>query len=158
MAPDEMNALIALVAAFLGIGFMYRMLNTSKFATLDEDGLPLRDEHEIAAMFAAMPRQWVEYPGRAPALSLQVRGLSHELYCRVAYKHFARATDDPTPAVVADAYVLDWRGAIFLGGEPMRYSAKVLAAMIGDDPNLGTFIRQQAQFLSSPPPESAATS
>jgi hypothetical protein len=98
------------------------------------------------------------YPGRAPALSLEVRGLSDELYCRVASRYFARATDDPTQAVVADAYVLDWRGATFLGGEPMRYSAKVLAAMIGDDPNLGTFIRQQAQFLSSPPPESAATS
>jgi hypothetical protein len=92
------------MGALLGIVFMYRMIRRSESATLDEDGLPLRDESEIAAMFAAMPRRWVEYPGRAPALSLEVRGLSHELYCRVASKHFARATDEPTPAVVADAF------------------------------------------------------
>jgi hypothetical protein len=55
----------------------------------------LRDEREITAMFAAMPRQWVEYSGRTPALSLKVRGLSNELYCRVAGKHLTEAPADP---------------------------------------------------------------
>jgi hypothetical protein len=59
-----------------------------------------RDEREITAMFAAMPRQWVEYSGRTSALSLEVRRLSNEFYCRVAGKHLTEAPADPGMASV----------------------------------------------------------
>jgi hypothetical protein len=139
------------------------MIEASKSATLDASGLPSRDEQEIAAMFAAMPRQWVKYPGRSPALMLELRGLSRDLYCRIARKHLTGASADPADAAtlackldnIVDAYMLGWKGATFVDGTPVPYSTAVLAAMMLEDPHLSVFVCQEARRLSPARPESA---
>ncbi len=122
--------------------------------------LPERSSSEVDEMFGWTAANWVEYPGRTPPLRLKIRGLSEELFRRVARKHVGplgriwsqRAALELTfrfeNLVMAEAYVLDWEGATYPNGAPMLYSPENLAAFMATDPHLVAFIRQEAHRLS----------
>lgn len=127
--------------------------------------LPDKSPEEIKADFAAMSSEWVEYAGATPPLKLRIRGLTHENLRRVSRKLIdelggQRAIDQlpvdqatqllfgMNSKLVAEAYVLEWDGALYPNGAPMPYSAANMATRLDADPYLMTFVTDHAHRLS----------
>jgi hypothetical protein len=115
---------------------------------------------ELAERSAAMPAEWVEYPGSTPPLRLHVRGQSYETYRGFVSKHLnvigEAAFEAMSPQmlmgfnclVMADAYVTEWEGATYPNGAPMPYAPEYLAPRMESDPDLMTFLSLSARKLS----------
>jgi hypothetical protein len=121
--------------------------------------LPLSSE-EFEQQAASMPVEWITYVGMTPELLLKIRGTTQGMFRQTTRKYiniigqenFERLSTSERnammDAIMAEAYVLDWNGALYPNGNPMPYSASSLAVMLAKDPLLGTFLSDQDERLN----------
>jgi hypothetical protein len=126
---------------------------------------PLEDltKQQVEEKLASMPTEWITYMGSTPPLELKVRGVTEDLYRRFTKAKadaFGRDTLERmsrqeqmalvmnwTPEIMARAYVIDWRGAVYPNGNPMPFDPAQLAVMTKRDEFLGNFIAQTTDRL-----------
>lgn len=161
--------LIILVLVLLALSLIRTLSAQSAAADLKAARIPAplpeRSAEQLKEMFDGAASEWVDYPGSTPPLRLRVRGLSYELYRRVARRRMGPLSgNDPAAAamlptlnnvVMAEGYVTDWHGATYPNGAEMPYSPENLAAKMAQDQYLAIFVIQQGQRLSPPWPDEA---
>lgn len=144
----------------------YRVETTISFPsgpeTSEQPEIPTPSQAELAARSAAMPSEWVEYPGATPPLKLHVRGQTYETYRLFVRKHLngvgQEVFEAMSPAmaanfhhtVMADAYVCGWEGAAYPNGAPLAFTPQKLALMLDSDPYLEGFLLETAHRLCPP--------
>lgn len=120
---------------------------------------------EIQSSLDNMPTKWVAYEGMTPPLQLKIRGLTGDLYQTFVHFHVdaygrqqlesmspqdrAETLQKLRPAINAEAYVVDWNGAQYPNGNPLRFSPDNLAAFMRKDEMLVNFISEEAGNLAN---------
>jgi len=107
-----------------------------------------------------MPIEWITYAGMTPELRLQIRGTTEGMFRQTTRKYInmigqenfehlsVGERDAMMNTIMAEAYVLDWGGALYPNGNPMPYSASSMALMLAKDPYLVAFLSDQAERLN----------
>ena len=154
---------LAIIRALVGTTTRYTVIPNQPESVFDP-APGVRTAAEIGAISDTMSSEWCVYEGVTPPLRLKIRGQSLENYARITRLHldeFGRDSYAALPPqqqaqilsrISADAYVVDWEGALYPNGNPLPFTQQNLMAMIEKDSFLWPFIQEHAHRLSPPWP------